>query len=262
VKRLIEYIGAGLILIFETTGEILILLVQTLKWCRKAFGSRGEIFKQMSFIGVGTLPIALLMGFFVGMVVALQTGVQLMQFNIEDIIGAIVGLSLAKELAPVLTGYLVAGRIGAAITAEIGTMTVSEEIDALRVMGVDPVLHLSMPRFVAGVLMVPIIVIYVNLIGILGGALVSATYVGVDFKSYFDNLFENLTFGELFRGLVKAMFFGAIVAVVGCYKGFKTTGGAEGVGRYTTQSVVLSFILIIVFDYFLTRLLLVSLFPE
>lgn len=261
MKRLSEYIGGRLIYFFEMTGEILVLLGRTLAFCRKAPGSRGEIFKQMAFIGIGTLPIAMLMGFFVGMVVALQTGVQLMQFNIQDIIGAIVGLSLAKELAPVLTGYLVAGRIGAAITAEIGTMTVSEEIDALRVMGVDPVFHLSMPRFVAGVLMVPIIVIYVNLIGIMGGAIVASTYVGVDYKSYFDNLFESLTFSELFHGLIKAMFFGGIVAIVGCYKGFKTTGGAEGVGRYTTQSVVLSFILVIVFDYFLTRLLLIQLFP-
>ena len=262
MKRLFEYIGGRLIHFFETTGEILLLFVQTVAWLRGALGSRREIFKQMAFMGIGTLPIAMLMGFFVGMVIALQTGVQLMQFNIQDIIGAIVGLSLAKELAPVLTGYLVAGRIGAAITAEIGTMKVSEEIDALRVMGVDPVFHLSMPRFVAGVLMVPIIVIYVNLIGIVGGAIVASTYVGVDYKSYFDNLFDNLTFGELFRGLIKAMFFGGIVAIVGCYKGFKTTGGAEGVGRYTTQSVVLSFILVIVFDYFLTRLLLIELFAS
>lgn len=258
MKRLFEFIGGQLIHFFETTGEILILFSKTVGWCRKAMESRREIFKQMAFMGVGTLPIALLMGFFVGMVLALQTGVQLLRFNVESIIGAIVGLSLAKELGPVLTGYLVAGRVGAAITAELGTMTVSEEIDALRVMGVDPIFYLSMPRFVAGALMVPIIVIYVNLIGIMGGAIISATYVGVDLRSYFDNLFDSLTFGELFRGLVKAMFFGAIVAIVGCYKGFKTTGGAEGVGRYTTQSVVLSFILIIVFDYFLTRILLIG----
>ena len=261
MRWLLEYVGSRLIYFFETTGEILLLLVRTLGCCKKAFQSRASIFKQMAFIGVGTLPIALLMGFFVGMVMALQTGTQLLRFNIEGIIGAIVGLSLAKELAPVLTGYLVAGRVGAAITAEIGTMTVSEEIDALRVMGVDPVFYLSMPRFIAGVFMVPIIVIYVNLIGIFGGAIISAAYVGVDMKSYFDNLFDVLTFGEVFKGLVKAMFFGAIVAIIGCYKGFKTTGGAEGVGRYTTQSVVLSFILIIVFDYFLTQVLMLSFIP-
>lgn len=261
MKWLLEYIGGRLIYFFETTGEILILMIQTLGWCRKAIQSRKSIFKQMAFMGVGTLPIALLMGFFVGMVLALQTGTQLARFNIQSIIGAIVGLSLAKELAPVLTGYLVAGRVGAAITAEIGTMTVSEEIDALRVMGVDPVYYLSMPRFMAATLMVPIVVIYVNLIGMVGGAIVSATYVGVDMRSYFDNLFASLSFGEIFNGLVKAMFFGAIVAVIGCYKGFKTTGGAEGVGRYTTQSVVLSFILIIVFNYFLSRVLLINLIP-
>jgi phospholipid/cholesterol/gamma-HCH transport system permease protein len=154
----------------------------------------------------------------------------------------------------VLTGYLVAGRVGAAITAEIGTMQVSEEIDALRVMGVDPVYYLSMPRLIAATLMVPIIVIYVLMIGILGGALIATTYVDVTVKTYFDNLFDSLTFDEILRGLIKSMFFGAIVGVIGVFKGFKTTGGAEGVGRYTTDSVVLSFVLIVVFDYFLTRI--------
>jgi phospholipid/cholesterol/gamma-HCH transport system permease protein len=261
MKWLFEYVGGRLIRFFETTGQILVLLMETIGWCRKAVQSRSSIFKQMAFMGVGTLPIALLMAFFVGMVLALQTGTQLARFNIQSILGAIVGLSLAKELAPVLTGYLVAGRVGAAITAEIGTMTVSEEIDALRVMGVNPVYYLSMPRFIAAVFMVPIIVIYVNIVGMFGGAIVSATYVGVDIKSYFDNLFASLTFSEIMRGLIKSMFFGGIVALVGCYKGFKTTGGAEGVGRYTTQSVVLSFILIIVFDYFISRVLLISLIP-
>jgi len=258
MKRLFSYIGARLIYFFETTGEIIILLARTIGWCTKAFQSRASIFKQMAFIGVGTLPIALLMGFFVGMVLALQTGYQLLRFNVQSIIGAIVGLSLAKELAPVLTGYLVAGRIGAAITAEIGTMTVSEEIDALRVMGVDPIRYLSMPRFIAAVFMVPVIVIYVNIIGMFGGAIIAATYVDVSMPNYFDNLFDVLTFGEIARGLVKAMCFGAIVAIIGCYKGFKTSGGAEGVGRYTTESVVLSFILILVFDYFVSRILLFS----
>ena len=259
--RLLEFFGARLIYFFETTGEILLLFVRTLFWCRKAIQSRASIFKQMAFIGVGTLPIALLMGFFVGMVLALQTGYQLLRFNIEGIIGAIVGLALAKELGPVLTGYLVAGRVGAAITAEIGTMEISEEIDALRVMGVDPIFYLSMPRLIAAVFMVPVIVVYVNLIGMFGGAIMSVTYVGVSLQSYYDNLFDTLTFGEIFRGLIKAMFFGGIVATIGCHKGFKTTGGAEGVGRFTTQSVVLSFILIIVFDYFLSRILLISLIP-
>ncbi len=258
---LLRFIGSRLIYFFESTGEVLILFWRTLLWSKAAIQSRGSIFKQMTFIGVGTLPIALVMGFFLGMVLALQTGYQLLRFNLQGIIGAIVGLSLAKELAPVLSGYLVAGRVGAAITAEIGTMQVSEEIDALRVMGVDPVYYLSMPRLIAAVVMVPVIVIYVNLIGILGGAIISATYVNVGMQSYFDNLFTSLTFGEIFRGLIKAMFFGGIVAIIGCYKGFKTTGGAEGVGRYTTESVVLSFLLIIVFDYFLSRILLISLLP-
>ncbi|RJP24980.1 MAG: ABC transporter permease [Candidatus Abyssobacteria bacterium SURF_5] len=254
MRRFVEYLGSRLIDFFQTTGEILVLFFETLAHCRRIISSRASIFKQMAFIGVGTLPIALLMGFFIGMVLALQTAYQLLRFNLEGIIGAVVGLSLAKELAPVLTGYLVAGRVGAAITAEIGTMQVSEEIDALRVMGVDPVYYLSMPRLIAAVFMVPIIVIYVNMIGILGGALIATTYADLSWAEYFDNLFDSLTFEEIFRGLVKAMFFGGIVGIIGVFKGFKTTGGAEGVGRFTTQSVVLSFVLIVVFDYFLTRI--------
>jgi phospholipid/cholesterol/gamma-HCH transport system permease protein len=254
MRKFTEYLGARLIYFLQSTGEILLLFFETLAYCRKIVGSRASIFKQMAFMGVGTLPIALLMGFFVGMVLALQTGYQLLRFSLEGITGAVVGLSLAKELAPVLTGYLVAGRVGAAITAEIGTMQVSEEIDALKVMGVDPVFYLSMPRLVAAIFMVPIIVIYVNLMGILGGALVATTYIDLGLQAYFDNLFDSLTFEEIFRGLVKSMFFGGIVGIIGVFKGFKTTGGAEGVGRYTTQSVVLSFVLIVVFDYFLTRI--------
>jgi len=254
MRRLIEYIGARLIHFFQSTGEILILFGRTLAYCRHIIRSRSSIFKQMAFMGVGTLPIALLMGFFIGMVLALQTGYQLLRFNLESIIGAVVGLSLAKELAPVLTGYLVAGRVGAAITAEIGTMQVSEEIDALRVMGVDPIDYLSMPRLVAAIVMVPIIVIYVNMIGILGGAMIATTYVDVGLHNYFNNLFDSMTFEEIFRGLIKSMFFGGIVGIIGVHKGLKTKGGAEGVGRFTTESVVLSFVLIVVFDYFLTRI--------
>ena len=192
------------------------------------------------------------------MVVALQTGYQLRQFNLQGIVGAIVGLSMAKEMAPVLTGYLVAGRVGAAISAELGTMAVSEEIDALRVMGIDPVEYLVMPRILAAVIMVPALSMYVLAVGCLGGAIIAVSYIGVGWQTYWDNLFQTLTRMEIVHGLLKAVVFGGIVATVGCHKGLTTRHGAEGVGRSTTQAVVLGFILIIVANYFLSHIMVLE----
>lgn len=252
------YIGGQVLQVFSTAGALLYLLRDSalaLRYLPKEFRLWT---RQLLFIGVGTLPIGLLMGLFVGMVVALQTGYQLMQFNIQGIIGSIVGLSMAKEMAPVLTGYLVAGRVGAAISAEIGTMAVSEEIDALRVMGVDPVEYLAMPRILAAMVMVPALSMYVLAIGCLGGAVIAMSYIGLGWQQYWDPLFESLTAREIVQGLIKAFVFGGIVGTVGCYKGFTTRHGAEGVGRSTTQAVVLGFVLIIIANYLLSHLMVLE----
>lgn len=253
-------IGTYVLRFLTAAGAVCLLGVDVLRATRHLPRDAGIWVKQMRFMGVETLPIALLMGLFVGMVVALQTGYQLLQFQLQGIVGAVVGLSLAKEMGPVLTGYLVAGRVGAAMTAELGTMAVSEEIDAIRVMGVDPVEYLAMPRVLAALLMTPMLAMYVLAIGCVGGALISQSYIGVGWHSYFDNLFEQMTMGEIIRGQIKALVFGGIIGLIGCYKGFTTRNGAEGVGRNTTQAVVLAFILIVGADYLLSHLMVLEMF--
>lgn len=232
------------------------LLAQTVYVCKEAPKNIRSIIHQMAIIGADTLPIASVMAVFVGMVLALQTGYQMAKFHTEDYIGIIVGLSMVKELGPVLTGLLLAGRVGSAIAAELGTMAVSEEIDALKTLGINPIRYLAMPRLLACFFTLPVLVIYADVIGIIGGSIVAKTSVGVEPSVYYDHLFRFLNFREISQGLIKATFFGVIVALVGCYQGFKTTGGAQGVGRRTTYSVVMSFMLILIFDYFISRILL------
>ncbi len=240
---------------FQSVGEVLRLLLNILYWCKEARKNVGSIIKQMSHIGVDTLPIASLMAFFVGMVLALHSGYQFAKFGAEEWIGRLVGPSMVKELGPVLTGLLLAGRVGSSMAAEIGTMKVSNELDALRTLRINPVRYLAMPRFLASLIMLPLLVLYADVIGITGGAITAATYVNLEPSVYFDNLFRTLTFSDIFEGLIKAAFFGAVVALIGCYQGFKTTGGARGVGKATTGSVVISFLLIMILDYIITRFL-------
>jgi len=238
---------------FAGAGEMTRLFFRTLYCFKDAHRNVSKIVKQMSFVGVQSLPITSVMALFVGMVLALQTGGQLVRFRIENILGAIVGLSLIQELGPAQTAFLIAGRVGAAIAAEIGTMAVSEEIDALRTMAIDPIRYLAMPRLIACMLMVPVLTIYTDIVGLIGGAIIGSSNVGVPPEAFFDSAWEVLTFELVWKSLVKSTCFGIIVAIVGCYMGFTTRGGAEGVGRSTTRSVVVSFMLILVSNFFLTR---------
>lgn len=240
---------------FQAVGEQLRLLINTIYWCKEAPKNTSSILRQMAEIGVDTLPIASIMAFFVGMVLALHAGYQLSKVGAKELIGTLVGLSMVKELGPVLTGLLLAGRVGSAMAAEIGTMKVSDELDSLRTLRISPVRYLSMPRFIACLVMLPLLVLYADVIGMIGGAVTASSYVGLAPSTYFDHLFRSLTFSEISEGLLKAAFFGAVVSLVGCYQGFKTTGGARGVGRATTNSVVISFMLILILNYIITRIL-------
>jgi phospholipid/cholesterol/gamma-HCH transport system permease protein len=237
---------------------MLILLGETLYFFREAPRNIQSIFAQMAIVGYETLPVASVMAFFVGMVLALQTGAELQKYGTQNIIGAIVGLSMVRELGPVMTSFLVAGRVGSAMAAEIGVMKVYEEIDALKTLDINPVRYLAMPRFIAAVICVPALVIYADFVGMIGGALISHLHpkIFVSYSTYYDSLRSALTFKEIGTGLVKAFVFGGIISLVACYVGFKTSGGARGIGQSTTRSVVLSFMLILVADYFLTRLLM------
>ncbi|UJS18417.1 MAG: ABC transporter permease [Candidatus Jettenia sp.] len=250
----IAYIGIKALTLFQLTGELLQLFASTLYWCKYAFGNIDKIFHFMVKMGVNTLPIATFTSLFVGMVMVLQTGYTLEKFGMAESLGAIVPIAMARELGPVLTALLLAGRIGAAITAEIGTMTVSEEVDALKTLGINPVRYLAMPRFLACLCMLPVLVIYADVIGILGGASVAATYFHIPTKIYFDRMAESLQFIDIIKGLTKAAVFGATIAIVGCRYGLEAKGGAAGVGEATTRSVVCSFVTIYILNYFITRL--------
>ena len=202
--------------------------------------------------------VASVMAFFVGMVLALQTGVELNKYGGQNIIGAIVGHSMVRELGPVMTSFLVAGRAGSAMAAELGVMRVYEEIDALKTLDINPVRYLVMPRLIASLICVPALVIYADAIGIIGGAIISNLHpkIFVSYTTYYDSVTDALKLREVGNGLIKSVVFGGIVAQICCYVGFKTSGGARGIGISTTRSVVWSFMLILVSDYLLTRILM------
>jgi len=255
---MLEALGKKILNAAQTAGEMLALLVETVYYFKEAPRNLPAIFRQMSEVGIGTLPIASLMALFIGMVLSLQTGTQLALYGTQDVIGAIVGLSMTKELGPVMTCLLVAGRIGSSMAAELGAMEVYEEIDALKTLEINPVRYLAMPRLLACLVAVPALVVFTIIIGIFGGGFVAHVNpkINVPFTVYYDNLVQALNYKEILKGLLKDTVFGGIVAQVGCYVGFKTTGGARGIGRSTTRAVVLSFLLIFVANYFLTRVMM------
>lgn len=250
----LTYVGTRALNLFQLVGELLQLFINTLYWCKHTFRNLDKIFHFMVKMGVNTLPIATFTSLFVGMVMVLQTGYTLEKFGMAESLGAIVPIAMARELGPVLTALLLAGRIGAAIAAEIGTMNVSEEVAALKTLNIDPVRYLSMPRFLACLCMLPVLVIHADAIGILGGASVAAAYFHIPAEVYFDRMAESLEVLDIIKGLVKAATFGATIAIVGCHYGLKAEGGAAGVGEATTKSVVCSFVSIYILNYFITRL--------
>jgi phospholipid/cholesterol/gamma-HCH transport system permease protein len=258
MTRLLEFIGAKVLYSFRIVGEVLALLWRTTVSFREAPRNASSIFTQMVIIGYDTLPVASVMAFFVGMVLALQTGVELAKYGTQDIIGGIVGISMVREMGPVMVSFLVAGRAGSAMAAEIGVMKVYEEIDALKTLDIDPVRYLAMPRLIAALICVPVLTLYADCVGMLGGAIISHLHprIFISYSTYTDALRTALKFREIAAGLTKSFVFGGIVAVICCYVGFNTSGGARGIGLSTTRSVVLSFMLILVADYFLTRLLM------
>ena len=247
-------IGRRITALCDVVGDNVKLFVALVSRTREAVHNVPSIMAQMARVGVETLPVASLAALFIGMVLALQSGDTLDRFGLAESLGALVPMAMVREMGPVFLAVLLAGRVGAGFAAELGTMTVSEEIYALRTLGIDPVRYLAMPRFLACVVMAPLLVIYFDLIGTLGGAAVAQAYFDVSYSSFFDSCGEWLTVTELAKSLVKAGFFGAIIATVGCREGFATTGGPAGVGHATTAAVVRAFITIFIANYFITGL--------
>jgi phospholipid/cholesterol/gamma-HCH transport system permease protein len=211
---------------------------------------------QADSIGVGSLPIVILTGFFTGAVLALQTSSTLQQFGSLSLTGKLVSLSMVRELGPVLTGLMVAGRNSSGMASELGSMKVTEQIDAMRAMGVDPSKKLVTPRVVASMVMLFFLSIISNLVGLTGGFVISYLLLGLDPNQYWTTAYQALRFGDVFMGLCKPVFFGFIISSIGCYYGLSAKGGTQGVGRATTQAVVAASVLILVSDFFITRLLM------
>jgi len=224
-----------------------------------------DVIQQMDEIGVKSLGIVLLTGLFTGMVLALQSSVQLQTFGATMYIGRLVAGSMIRELGPVLAGLMVAGRVGSGIAAQLGSMKVTEQIDALNTLGTDPIKKLATPRVLAALIMMPVLTIINDLVGIIGGNIIARFMVGLPTSLYWRTVWEQIMSGgftmavvpnDFVQGLTKPLVFGAIISITACYFGLRTTGGTEGVGQSTTKTVVTSSILILVVDYFLTQLLL------
>jgi phospholipid/cholesterol/gamma-HCH transport system permease protein len=224
-----------------------------------------DLFQQMDTIGIGSLGIVLITGFFTGMVLALQSSIQFQAFGLTDYIGRLIAGSMIRELGPVLAGLMVAGRVGSGIAAQLGSMRVTEQIDALNTLGTDPIKKLVTPRVLACLIMLPVLTIINDFVGILGGNVIATFYLGQPAALYWRVVFEQMLSGgftlhyipnDFIQGLVKPFVFGGIISTVACYHGLKTTGGTEGVGLATTRTVVTASILILVVDYFLTQIIL------
>jgi phospholipid/cholesterol/gamma-HCH transport system permease protein len=214
-----------------------------------------QITKQCFSIGYFSLAVVGLTALFTGMVLALQSYTGFSRFSAESAVATVVVLSMTRELGPVLAGLMVAGRVGASIAAEIGTMRVTEQIDALQTLSINPIQYLIIPRMLAGISMLPILVIIADVIGVLGGFLVSVYKLGFNEGNYLEQTMHYLKFEDVTSGLIKAAFFGFIITFMGCYHGFHSKGGAAGVGQATTSAVVSSSILILTMNYSLTALL-------
>ena len=215
-----------------------------------------DIIMQLDAIGVGSLTVVLLTGFFTGAVLALQSGITLDQFGARPFVGRLVSASMLKELGPVLTGLMLAGRIGSGIAAELGSMVVTDQINALRALGTDPVRKLVVPRVVAGTVMVPVLTIIADALGMLGGAVISRFQLGVAYSVYWNNVVAGLVVEDLWMGFIKPVVLGFTLVSIGCHVGLRAKGGTQGVGRATTNAVVSASVAVLAIDFLLTKVLI------
>jgi phospholipid/cholesterol/gamma-HCH transport system permease protein len=219
-----------------------------------------DIVEQFESIGIGSLTVVLLAGFFTGAVLALQTGITLDQFGARPFVGRLVSASMVKELGPVLTGLMLAGRIGSGIAAELGSMAVTDQISALRTLGTDPVRKLVVPRVLAGIFMTPVLTVIANTVGILGGWLIAVFQLRVAGSLYWSSVIDGLYLQDAWMGLIKPFCLGFAIVTIGCHVGLRTKGGTQGVGRATTNAVVAASVAVIAVDLFVTQLLIAFLY--
>lgn len=246
-------VGEGAYQLFSNFTESLVLFSDIFYWTfiaffKKRLRRKGEVINQSILVGVNALPIVALIAFLIGFILALQSAAQLRQFGANIFVADLVAVAMVSEMGPLITAILVAGRSGSAITAEIATMKVSEEIDALTVMGVNPLPYLIVPKFYALLITLPLLTIFANFIGIIGGAIIGFTYLQIDIIPFFKEVISALRYKEIYTGLVKSFTFAVIILLTATFFGFKAKGGAEGVGKATTSSVVAAIFFVIVAD--------------
>jgi phospholipid/cholesterol/gamma-HCH transport system permease protein len=245
------------IVMMEDVGGYVIFFVNTVRWIFRPPLDSKNIIIQMLEIGYKSLPVTSITLFFTGMVMVLQIGKAMdkLMSGSSIFIGSAVAISMLRELCPVLTSLLLAGRVGSAIAAEIGTMKITEQIDALVTLNANPIQYLSVPRFIACLVMTPALTVITDIVGILGGAFIAFFALGLAVDKYIENILQYIGVMDFLTGIMKTIFFGMEIAIISCYQGFSTKGGAEGVGKSTIQAVVKSSMAILISDYFLTYLL-------
>ena len=246
--------------VLQEIQEYMSLVMATLRGCvTRPFYFR-DVVEQFEQIGIGSLTVVLLTGFFTGAVLALQSGVTLDQFGARPFVGRLVSSSMIKELGPVLTGLMLAGRVGSGVAAELGSMVVTDQINALRALGTDPVRKLVVPRVLAGFFMAPVLTVVANTVGIIGGGLIAVYQLQVASSLYWSSVIEGLYLEDAWMGLIKPFCLGFAIVSIGCHVGLRTTGGTQGVGRATTNAVVAASVAVIAVDFFVTRLLITILY--
>ena len=221
---------------------------------------RHDVVEQFEAIGIGSLTVVLLTGFFTGAVLALNSGITLDQFGAREFVGRLVSASMVKELGPVLTGLMLAGRVGSGIAAELGSMMVTDQINALRALGTDPIRKLVVPRLLAGFFMTPVLTIIADAVGIVGGWIIAVAQLRVASSLYWSSIIDGLFLADAWQGLIKPFFLGFVIVTIGCHVGLRTRGGTQGVGRATTNAVVASSVAVIAVDFFVTRALITLLY--
>lgn len=255
IKSKIEDLGAAVLDLVDGLGAITLFAMRAFYWMGKKPFRIHLLFEQLYFIGNKSILIILLTGIFTGMVFCTQTYFGFQLINVDSLVGSIVAISLAKELAPVLTGLIVAGRAGSAMAAQIGSMKVTEQIDALEVMGINSIQYLAVPRIVAATISVPMLSVLFLFIGNLGAYLIGTTTLSIDEALFYSKLSEFMTLGNVAEGVIKAFVFGYVIAVIGTYFGFQVEKGAVGVGRGTNLAVIWGMVSVLILDYFLTTFL-------
>ena len=253
--RILSSLGNWAIRTVEEMGRILIIFFSALQWSVRPPWRVRAILKQMEFVGVNSLFVVVLTGIFTGGVFTLQSYYGFAKFGAESMVGMTVALAMSRELGPVLTSLMVTGRAGSAMAAELGTMRVTEQIDALYVMAANPIKYLVVPRVLAGMLMLPLLTAVADFLGVLAAYLVGVKLLGIKAGLFMANIYAHVDLYDLGNGLLKSAVFGVILTLIGCYKGFYTKGGAEGVGRATTEAVVMASVLILITNYIMTAIM-------